>query len=53
MATISSSDTFANDAPFISSQNNEYPRIFQATGANQNVRKLLSPDLVDTNNHYL
>ena len=30
------------------SQNSEYPRIFQATGANQNARKLLSTDLVNT-----
>ena len=30
------------------SQNNEYPRIFQVTGANQNARKLLSTDLVNT-----
>ena len=29
------------------SQNSEYPRIFQITGANQNVRKLLSIDLVN------
>ena len=28
------------------SQNSEYPRIFQVTGANQNARKLLSTDLV-------
>ena len=28
----------------LSSQNSEYPRIFQVTGANQNVRKLLSTD---------
>ena len=28
------------------SQNSEYPRIFQVMGANQNVRKLLSTDLV-------
>ena len=31
------------------SQNNEYPRIFQVTGAIQNERKLLSTDLVNTN----
>ena len=30
------------------SQNSEYPRIFQVTGANQNVQKLLSTDLVNT-----
>ena len=30
------------------SQNNEYPRIFRVTGANQNARKLLSTDLVNT-----
>jgi len=33
-------------------QNSEYPRMFQVTGANQNVRKLLSTDLVNTNNNY-
>ena len=32
------------------SENSEYPRIFQVMGANQNVRKLLSTDLVNTNN---
>ena len=31
------------------SQNSEYPRIFQVTGANQNARKLLFTDLVNTN----
>ena len=30
------------------SQNSEYPRIFQVTGANQKARKLLSTDLVNT-----
>jgi len=30
------------------SQNSEYPRIFQVMGANQNARKLLSTDLVNT-----
>ena len=30
-------------------QNSEYRRIFQVTGANQNARKLLSTDLVNTN----
>ena len=50
MATISCSETFGNDAPFsLRSQNSEYPRIFQVTGANQNARKLLSTDLVNTN----
>ena len=34
------------------SQNSEYPRIFRVTGANQNARKLLSTDLVNTNNNY-
>ena len=29
-------------------QNSEYPRIFQVMGANQNARKLLSTDLVNT-----
>ena len=32
------------------SRNSEYPRIFRVTGANQNARKLLSTDLVNTNN---
>ena len=36
----------------LSLQNSEYPRIFQVTGANQNARKLLSTDLVNTNNYY-
>ena len=31
------------------SQNSEYPRMFQIKGANQNGRKLLSTDLVNTN----
>ena len=35
------------------SQNSEYPRIFRVTGANQNARKLLSTDLVNTNKFYL
>ena len=51
MATISSSETFAKRrAIFLSvgSQNSEYPRIFQVTRANQNARKLLSTDLVNT-----
>ena len=30
------------------SQNSEYPRIFRVTGANQNARKLLSTDFVNT-----
>ena len=34
-------------------QNSEYPRIFQVTGANQNARKLLSTDLVNTNGGYI
>ena len=34
------------------SQNGEYTRIFQVTGANQNARKLLSTDLVNTNNYF-
>ena len=34
------------------SQNSEYPRIFQVTGANQNARKLLSTDLVNTKKVY-
>ena len=38
MATISSSETFAKRRAIFSlrSQNSEYPRIFQVTGANQN-----------------
>ena len=41
------------DTPFsFRSQNSEYPRIFKIMGANQNVRKLLSTDLVNTNNNY-
>ena len=35
------------------SQNSEYPRIFQVTGANQNARKLLSTDLVNTKWEYI
>ena len=43
-----------NDAPFFSPfANTEYPRIFQVTGANQNARKLLSTDLVNTKLKYL
>ena len=34
------------------SQNSEYPWIFQVTGANQNARKLLSTDLVNTKYFY-
>ena len=34
------------------SQNSEYPRIVQVTGANQNARKLLSTDLVNTSINY-
>ena len=52
MATISSSETFAKWSTrhfSLRSQNSEYPRIFQVTGANQNVWKLLSTDLVNTN----
>ena len=37
----------------VRSQNSEYPRIFRITGANQNARKLLSTDLVNTNNYYM
>jgi len=35
------------------SQNSEYPRMFQVTGANQNAQKLLSTDLVNTKSYYL
>ena len=34
-------------------QSSEYPRIFQVMGANQNARKLLSTDLLNTNRCYL
>ena len=34
------------------SQNSEYPRIFRVTGTNQNARKLLSTDLVNTKRIY-
>ena len=34
------------------SQNSEYPRMFQVTGPNQNARKLLSTDLVNTKLNY-
>ena len=34
------------------SQNSKYPRIFRVTGANQNARKLLSTDFVNTKNIY-
>ena len=50
---------FNFDGPFstghfsLRTQNSEYPRIFQVTGANQNARKLLSTDLVNTNRCYL
>ena len=52
MATISSSKTFAKHFS-LRSQNSEYPRILRVTGANQNARKLLSTDLVNTNYYYL
>ena len=51
MGTISSSETFVKQIMChfsLSSQNSEYPRIFQVTGANQNARKLPSTDLVNT-----
>ena len=50
MATISSCETTRHFS--LRSQNSEYPRIFQIMGANQNVRKLLSTDLVNTNKYY-
>ena len=38
-----------NDANFfLRLQNSEYPRIFRVKGANQNTRKFLSTDLVNT-----
>ena len=52
-AKISSFETVANEKPFwIPYQNSEYPRIFGVTEANQNVQKLLSTDLVNTNMGY-
>ena len=50
MATNSSSETFAKRRAIFSlrSENSEYPRILQVTGANQNARKLLSTNLVNT-----
>ena len=48
MDTISSFESFAKKVS-LRSQNSEYPRIFQVTGANQNAQKLLSTDLVNTN----
>ena len=41
MDTISSSESLAKNVS-LRSQNSEYPRIFQVTGANQNAQKLLS-----------
>ena len=55
-SSISSLKLSQNEAPSVfslRSQNSEYPRIFQATGANQNARKLLSTDLVNTKLFYL
>ena len=55
MATICSSETFAKwHAIFLSVRKTvfKYPWIFQVKGANQNVRKLLSTDLVNTKRHY-
>ena len=37
----------------LGSQNGEYPRIFRVTGANQNARKLLYTDLVNTKYIYI
>ena len=34
------------------SRNSDYPRIFRVTGANQNARKLLSTDLINTKVYY-
>ena len=42
----------SGDHIFIRFQNSEYPRIFQVTGANQNARKFLSTDLVNTKFDY-
>ena len=49
MATISSSETLAKRRAIFLSVNSEYPRMFRVTEANQNARKLLSTDLVNTN----
>ena len=53
-SSISSSETFAKRrAIFLSVlKTSEYPWIFRVTGANQSARKLLSTDLVNTNNNY-
>ena len=49
IAKISSFETVAKrEAFWIPSQNSEYPRIFRVKGANQNARKTLSTDLVNT-----
>jgi len=55
MATIFSSETFTKRHAIFSlrSQNSEYPRMFQVTGANQNARKLLSTVLVNTKVEYI
>ena len=51
--TFHLSELLQNKKPFwILSQNSEYPRIFWVTGANQNARKLLSTDLVNTKKSY-
>ena len=50
MATISSSETFAKRRAIFLFVGKT--RIFQVTGANQNARKLLSTDLVNTNRYY-
>ena len=54
MGTIFSSQTFATrrDNFSLRSQNSEYPRISQVTEPNQNARKLLSTDLLNTKKDY-
>ena len=48
-SSIPSCESFAKrGAIFRCVRNSEYPRIFQIRGANQNARKLLSTDLVNT-----
>ena len=46
---IKNASSISSSQTSLRSQNSEYPRIFQVTGANQNARKWLSTDLVNTN----
>ena len=52
MATISSSETFANRCAIFLSVHSEYPSIFRVTGVNHNTQKLLSTALENTNYYY-